>query len=171
MPKILCIGCKRLFEDPRGYSNHKRRCNHNIDAERARRLQQLESTQHDLNQIQFDGGGEEIYEGQQGVVNTAEGVDDDTNMDVPVRLILDLLLIQVLSHHVNMSRMKFLAPQPPNCAHLADPIGKFVFQTAIGMNFHRSPPLSLIKSISMTLIIPVPMLILFLEALKTCLDL
>jgi len=45
-----------------------------------------------LNQIQFDEGGEEIYEGQQ-VVNTAEGVDDDINMDVLVCLILDLLLI------------------------------------------------------------------------------
>ena len=70
-----------------------------------------------------------------------------------------------------MIRMKFLAPQPPNCTHLADPIEKFIFQSAIGMNFHHSPPLSLIKSISMTLTIPVPMAILFPEALKTCLDL
>lgn len=104
-----------------------------------------------------------MYEGQEGVVDTAEGVDDDINMDDLVRLILDLLLIQVLSHCVNMIRMKLLAPPPLICAHLADPIDKFVFQCAIGMNFHCSPPLSPIKSISITLTIPVPMVILLSE--------
>jgi hypothetical protein len=87
MPKILCAGCKRQFEDARGYSNHKRRCNHHIDADIARRFQQLEDRERDSNWIPFDGGGEDIREGQQGLVNTADGVDDDTNMDVPVCLI------------------------------------------------------------------------------------
>jgi len=87
MPTILCAGCKWQFEDARGYSNHKRRCNHHIDADIARRFQQLEDRERDSNRIPFDGGGEDIREGQQGLVNTADGVDDDTNMDVPVCLI------------------------------------------------------------------------------------
>ena len=163
IPKIRCKGCKRQFENKLGYSNHKRQCNDNIDTNIARCLHQLGNRQHDLNQIQFNRGEEGLYEGQEGVVDTAEGVDDDINMDDLVHLILDLLLIQVLSHRVNMIRMKLLTPPPPNCAHLADPIDKFIFQCAIGMNFHCSLPLSPIKSISITLTILVLMVILLLE--------
>jgi hypothetical protein len=163
MPKILCAGCKQQFEDAHGYSNHKRWCNNHIEADIARRFQQLEDREHDLNQIQFDSSGRDIWEGQQGLVNTADGVDDNINMDMLVCLILDQLLILNLTHHLNMIRMEYLAPQPPSFAHLVDQIEKFVYQSAIGMNFHRSPPLSLIKSISMTLTIPVPMVILILE--------
>jgi hypothetical protein len=85
--------------------------------------------------------------------------------------ILDWLLILDLTHHLNVIRMKYLAPQPPSFAHLANQIEEFVCQSAIGMNFHRSLPLSLIKSISMTLTIPVPMAILIPEAPKAHLDL
>ena len=110
MPKVLCVGCKREFKDPCGYSNHKRQCTRHIDADTARHFEQLKNRESNLNQIQVDGGGENIYEGQQGLVNTAGGVDDDINMGVPVCLIVDLLLS--LSHHLNMIRMKFLTPQP-----------------------------------------------------------
>ena len=171
MPKILCAGCKWQFEDMHSFSNHKQQCNHHIDADIPWRFQQLEDRERDSNQIQFDGSGEDICEGQQGLVNTADGVDDDTNMDVPVCLILDWLLILDLTHHLNMIRMKYLTPQPPSFTHLANQIKKFICQSAIRMNFHCSPPLSLIESISMTLTIPVPMVILIPDAPKAHLDL
>src|SRR6267154_720978 len=122
MLKILCAGCKQQFEDAHGFSNHKQRCNHHIDADIAWQFQQLEDRERDLNRIQFYGSGEDICEGQQGLVNTADGVDDDTNMDVPVCLILDWLLILDLTHHLNVIRMKYLTPQPLSFAHLANQI-------------------------------------------------
>ncbi len=167
MPKILCVGCKWEFKDPRRYSNHKRQCTCHINTDIARHFEQLKNRESNLNQIQVDGSGETIYEGQQGLVNTAGGIDDDINMGVPVHLIVDLLLS--LSHHLNMIRMKSLAPQPLSCTHLADPIEKSAFQCAIGMNFHHTLPLSPIKTISMippTNLRLVPTVFLSQEALK-----
>jgi hypothetical protein len=91
MPKVLCVGCKQEFEDQRRFSYHKRHCARHIDADIARRFEQLENREGNLNPIQVDSGGENMYEGQQGLLNTAGGVDDDTDMGVPVRLIVSLL--------------------------------------------------------------------------------
>jgi len=166
MPKILCAGCKWEFENPVRFSNHKRHCTCHIDADIAQRFEQLKNREGNLNLIQVDSGGENVYEGQQGLLNTAGGVDDDTNMGVLVSLIVVLLLILVLSCHLDMIRMMFPTPQPQSCIHLADPIEKFTFQCAIRMNFHHFLPLSPIKNISMIPTNLVPMVILLTEAPK-----
>ena len=91
MPKVLCVGCKWEFEDLCRFSYHKWHCARHIDADIAQHFEQLENREGNLNPIQVNSGGENIYKGQQGLLNTAGGVDDDTNMGMPVRLIVVLL--------------------------------------------------------------------------------
>ena len=70
MPPSKCPGCQQLFEDPRGFANHKRQCCQ-IKVATARHLKQLQARNDEANRnltqaSQAGGGSSRVEEGQGG---------------------------------------------------------------------------------------------------------
>lgn len=159
MPPSKCPGCQRVFEDPRGFANHKRRCR-KVKGATARRLLQYRarSIQIPTQALQTGDGSLHMEEGRAGPVSIA--------VDGMHLVRLDPLLALVLSH-LNAIRTKFPAPQPPSCVHLADLIERSAFLSAIRITFPRILLLCLTRHITSILANLVMMRTSFSETLKT----
>ena len=77
MPPSKCPGCQQVFEDPRGFANHKQEC-HQIKVATARHLKQFQARNDEANRnptqaSQAGDGSSRVDEGQGGPVGI--GVD------------------------------------------------------------------------------------------------
>jgi hypothetical protein len=77
MPPSKCPGCQRVFEDPRGFANHKRQCRQ-VKVTTARCLKQFQARNDRGNRsptqvLQAGDGSSHVEEGQGGPVSI--GVD------------------------------------------------------------------------------------------------
>ena len=132
MPPSKCPGCQQVFEDPRGFANHKRQCCE-VKGATAQCLKQFQARDDKGNRIlthatQIGDGRLRVEEGQDGLTSIV--------VDGMPLVHLDLLLILVRSN-LNAIRMRSPTFQPPNCIPLADRIERFDFQSTIRMRFHR----------------------------------
>jgi hypothetical protein len=128
-----CPGCQQLFEDPRGFANHKWQCRQ-VKVTTVRRLKEFQARKdkgnRSLTQVRQAGDdSSHVEEGQGGPATIA--VD---GMPL-VHLGLQLTLVQ--SDLSVIIRMRSPASQPQNCVPLANRIERFDFPSTMRMRFHH----------------------------------
>ena len=116
MPPSKCPGCQQLFEDPLGFSNHKRQCCQ-VKVTIVQRLKEFQTRKdkgnRSLTQVpQAGDNSSRVEEGQGGPATIA--------VDGMPLVCLGLQLTLVQSDLSAIIRMRSPTSQPQNCVPLAD---------------------------------------------------